>query len=1040
INNPLPPNVTQVVNTATFNGDGPQGPIGPVQPTPVITPVGALPALATVKGVANLTRSGGTAKPGDVLEYTVTITNTGNIAATNASLSDPIPANTTYIAGSTRLNDNPAPDIANGAIRINSPGAASGVLNAGAANAATVKFRVTINNPFPENVTQVVNQATANAQGPNGEPVGAPSNPVITPIGANPLLTAVKSVANLTRPTGTALPDDVLEYTITVTNIGDTASTGTMFRDAVPANTVYVAGSTTVNASPAPDITSGAISISSPGAPAARVNVGGAASAVVRFRVRIVNPLPVGVTQVVNQASVSGNGPGGPIGSVDSNPVITPVGGAPSLLPVKSVVNLTRGGGLAVPGDLLEYTITVTNTGNTASTATTLRDSIPANTTYVAGSTALNGFSAPNLPGPIPINSPGAPSGVLNPGAAAAAVVRFRVTINTPLPAGVAQIVNQASVTGNGPGGSIGPVDSNPVVTPVGATPVLRAVKSVVNLNNPNARPGDVLEYTIVITNTGNTTSVNTSFRDAIPQYTTYVAGSTRLNGAPAPDITLGALTVNSPGAPPGHLWTGANNAATVSFRVRIIDLLPPGATQIVNQGTVNGDGQNGSLPPTDTNQVITPLGTDLTIAKTHTGNFTLGATGVFTLTVRNLGPNPTINPITVTDTLPAGLRFISATGTSWTCSANGQIVTCTTQQSVAVGATASDITLTVGVLLNAASPLVNTAGVSYEGDINPGNNSAADTVLIDNGLGVPGGPFPTDSPTSDQKPGSLVIFPVYTSDAVNGNRENTRLALTNIDPKLTAYVHLFFVDGATCAVADQFLCLTPNQTTSFLASDIDPGTTGYVVAVAVDQNGCPVSFNRLIGHESVKFASGHYGEVAAESYAALYNGTLPGCTINSNQAVLNLDGVQYNLSARVLGLSNLPSPADNNSTLLVVSRTGGNLSTGAALLGAVNGLLYDDREASYSFAATISACQLRQTLSNNFPRTTPRLSQAIPAGRSGWIKLATATEAGMIGVAFNLNTGAKANSNAYNGGYSLHRLRLTTDSYVIPVFPPSCR
>jgi len=41
--------------------------------------------------------------------------------------------------------------------------------------------------------------------------------------------------------------------------------------------------------------------------------------------------------------------------------------------------------------------------------------------------------------------------------------------------------------------------------------------------------------------------------------------------------------------------------------------------------------------------------------------------------------------------------------------------------------------------------------------------------------------------------------------------------------------VHLFFVDGATCSIADSLVCLTPNQTASFLASDIDPGTTGYI-------------------------------------------------------------------------------------------------------------------------------------------------------------------------------------------------------------------
>ena len=65
-------------------------------------------------------------------------------------------------------------------------------------------------------------------------------------------------------------------------------------------------------------------------------------------------------------------------------------------------------------------------------------------------------------------------------------------------------------------------------------------------------------------------------------------------------------------------------------------------------------------------------------------------------------------------------------------------------------------------------------------------------------------------------------------------------------DPARPVNVHLFFVDGTSCGVADAFVCLTANQTATFLMSDIDPGTTGFIVAVAVDQQGCPVNFNQL--------------------------------------------------------------------------------------------------------------------------------------------------------------------------------------------------
>src|SRR5262245_37243078 len=172
-----------------------------------------------------------------------------------------------------------------------------------------------------------------------------------------------------------------------------------------------------------------------------------------------------------------------------------------------------------------------------------------------------------------------------------------------------------------------------------------------------------------------------------------------------------------------------------------------------------------------------------------------------------------------------------------------------------------------------------------------------------------PGLLYPPTSEVSDQKAGSVLFYNFYTSGAAGGNAQNSRINITNTSTTSAAFVHLFFVDGASCSVADSFICLTANQTASFLASDVDPGVSGYIVAVASDGlAGCPVAFNFLIGDEYVKLSTGHQANLGAEAFAALYNGVLPGCDFNSTSASLNFNGVVglgYNRAPRVLALDN---------------------------------------------------------------------------------------------------------------------------------------
>src|SRR5262245_6510645 len=112
--------------------------------------------------------------------------------------------------------------------------------------------------------------------------------------------------------------------------------------------------------------------------------------------------------------------------------------------------------------------------------------------------------------------------------------------------------------------------------------------------------------------------------------------------------------------------------------------------------------------------------------------------------------------------------------------------------------------------------------------------------------------------PLQDHKAGSLLFFNYYTSGVADSGGQNTRINITNTNNTAPVSVHLFFVNADDSGVADSFICLAPNQTASFLASDVDPGTTGYIIAVASDDAGRPVVFNHLIGDEYVKMMTGH--------------------------------------------------------------------------------------------------------------------------------------------------------------------------------------
>jgi uncharacterized repeat protein (TIGR01451 family) len=119
----------------------------------------------------------------------------------------------------------------------------------------------------------------------------------------------------------------------------------------------------------------------------------------------------------------------------------------------------------------------------------------------------------------------------------------------------------------------------------------------------------------------------------------------------------------------------------------------------------------------------------DVRIVKNHVGEFTVGNPGIYTLSVSN---QATSGPVTVTDTLPTGLTSVSATGTNWSCSIAGQLMTCawTGPTPVQPGTTLPAISLTV-TPTQAAASVINTATVNTPNEEDSTDNTSSDATRV---------------------------------------------------------------------------------------------------------------------------------------------------------------------------------------------------------------------------------------------------------------------------------------------------------------------
>ena len=335
-------------------------------------------------------------------------------------------------------------------------------------------------------------------------------------------------------------------------------------------------------------------------------------------------------------------------------------------------------------------------------------------------------------------------------------------------------------------------------------------------------------------------------------------------------------------------------------------------------------------------------------------------------------------------------------------------------------------------------------------------------TVTLAQQTSIPGLPGSHATATSgntvnDIKPGSVLFYNYYVSDSLSSTID-TRISITNTNPTSSVTVHIFMVDSITCTIADFFVCLTQNQTVTFIVSDIDPDTAGYVLAVAVDSLGRPTSFNYLAGEEFVVAPTGHRFGLSAVAAARL-DGAYVSSPTNSDivTSTLFFNGSQYDYLPQSLMLDSFPSQTAapglslGDTRLYLYSPLHSLVVPGRNFSGNLFFLIFNDNENGFSGQLPLS-CYLasdKQRISS--VRTVPNLGSVVPAGRTGWARFYAV---GTMTIPSDVTGGQKVldgtpllgatatRIGSFNGGHNLRFLTTFVQGFsiTIPVIsPPEC-
>ncbi|MCX7545781.1 isopeptide-forming domain-containing fimbrial protein [Marinicella gelatinilytica] len=763
--------VTSIPNTATIEessslpGNDPnERDFPPVDGTDTLL----LPALDSFKSVVldDDTNSSGGASPGETLNYTITVVNSGDAPATSVVVTDIPDPNGSLVVGSVTTN---VGSVTTG----NTGGDTTVVVNVGtlAVDATvTITYQVVINDPLPSGVEELVNQAQItsqeipdfNSDDPN-TPTD-PDDPTIIPVDGAPDLTIVKDDGGaITTPGG------VVVYTLGYSNNGTQDATGVEITETVPANSTFNAansdaGWSCVNGDPAGTVCTLNIAGTVPG--------DGSVSTV-NFAVTVVNPLPSGVTELSNSTSITDDGNNGsdldPSDNNDDDN--TPITASPTLEVTKD-----DGGVTVEPDDVVTYTINYANTGNQDATNVVITETVPMNSIFVDASSSVGWSCADGSPGGTACTQTLATLAAGDSGS-----LSFAVQVNDPLPAGVTAINNSVAIADDD-----GNTDNGSDDTPVTATPDLTLVKDdgVVLAN-----PGDTLIYAIAYENVGNQEATGVVITETVPVHTTFNAGSST-GGWSCGGVTAGSVCTYAVGSVAG------GSSGLVNFAVNVDNPLAAGATSVVNVASITDDGNNGADPTPSNNSdgdtdSLDGTALDLWVTKDDGGTTVIaGGTVIYTISYGNNG-NIGSTGVELSEVVPANSTFDAGNSDpAWSCAGVTAGSSCTLAVGVVAGGAAGSVAFAVTVdnpLPSGVDQIDNSVSIDDDGnngdDIDESNNNDSDDTPVS------AAPDLTVSKVDQQasvNAGDVLIYDISYENI--GDQDATGVVITEIVPLHTTF------------------------------------------------------------------------------------------------------------------------------------------------------------------------------------------------------------------------------------------------------------